>query len=70
MCLEWFPKAWKGDRKIYKSEDESRPSKQQHCWDQLEHWEESWRPEKACCHSDSCERPSANPNVKNSQGVS
>ena len=23
------------------------------------YWEESWRLEKTCCHSDSCEKPSA-----------
>ena len=29
--------------------------------------EESWRPEESCCHSDSCEKPSAYSGVKNSQ---
>ena len=37
-------------------------------WDQSEYWEESWRLE-TCYHSDSSERPFANANVKNSQGV-
>ena len=30
---------------------------------------ESWRPEETCSHSNSSERPSANTDVKNSQGV-
>ena len=29
----------------------------------------SWRPEETCNHSDSCEIPSANAGIKNSQGV-
>ena len=45
------------------------PNYIQHCWDQLEYWEESWRLEETCCHSDPSERPSANADVKNSQGV-
>ena len=32
----------------------------QHCWDQVEYWEESWRPEETFHHSSSSERPSAN----------
>ena len=31
-----------------------------------EYWEESWRLEESCCHSNSSERPSANADVKNS----
>ena len=46
-----------------------RQSKLQHWWDQLEYWEESWRLEENCCHSDSSEKPSDNADVKNSQGV-
>ena len=34
-----------------------------------EYWEESWRLEETCCHSDSCERPSANADEKNSQSA-
>ena len=34
-----------------------------------EYWEESWRHEETCCHSDSSEWPSANADGKNSQGV-
>ena len=34
-----------------------------------EYWEESWRLEETCCHSNSCERPSANADVKNTQGI-
>ena len=29
-------------------------------------WEESWRLEEICCHSDSSEKPSANADVKKS----
>ena len=37
-------------------------SKLHHCWERLEYWEESWRPEDTCGHSDSSERPPANDN--------
>ena len=30
-----------------------------------EYWEKSWRIEETCCHSNSCEKPSANAGVKN-----
>ena len=33
-------------------------------WDQPEYWEESWRTEKTCCHSNSSEKPSAEVDVK------
>ena len=46
-----------------------RPSKPQHYWEQTEYWEESWRFEETCCHSNSREKPSAKADVKNSQGV-
>ena len=39
------------------------------CWERPESWEESWRLEETCCHSDSSEKPSANADVKNSKGV-
>ena len=39
-------------------ENEERLSKQQHCWDKPEYWEESWRLQKTCCHSNSSEKPS------------
>ena len=39
----------------------------QHYWDRLEYWEESWRFEETCCHSNDSERPSVNAGVKNSQ---
>ena len=32
----------------------------------IEYWEESWRLEETCCHSDSSEKPSASAGVKNS----
>ena len=38
-------------------------------WNRLEYWEESWRLEETCYHSVSSERPSANTDVKNSQGI-
>ena len=31
------------------------------------YWEESWRLEETCCHSNSNEKPSANADVKNSK---
>ena len=40
-----------------------------HCWERPEYWEESWRLEESCCHSNISERPSVNANVKNSKGV-
>ena len=53
-----------GKRKIWKSEEELRPSRILHCCNLPEYSEESWRPEETCCHSDSSERPSANADVK------
>ena len=49
--------------------NEWRPFKLQHYWERPEYWEESWRLEENCCHSNFNERPSANADVKNSQGV-
>ena len=46
-----------------------RPSKQQHYWERSEYWEESWRLEETCCHSNSSGRPSTGADVKNSKGV-
>ncbi len=40
---------------------------QQYYWKRPEYWEESWRPEETCCHSNSSERPSAYADVKNSK---
>ena len=34
-----------------------------------ESWDESWRLEETCCHSNSGEKLSANTDVKNSKGV-
>ena len=47
-------------RKKWKLEEESRPSKLQHCWDRPEYWEEPWGFEETCCHSAPSGRPSAN----------
>ena len=49
------------------SEDKWRPSKLQHCWDQSEYLEESWRLEVTWCHSDSRGTTSAYAAVKNSK---
>ena len=46
-----------------------RLSKLQYCWNRPKYREESWRIKKTCCHSDSSGKPSANGDVKNSQGV-
>ena len=61
------PKAWKGDWKNWKSEEELRSSKLWHCWEQPEYREESWRSEDSCSHSS--ERQPTNAGAKNSQGV-
>ena len=44
--------------------DEWRPSKLLHYGEQPENWEESWRLEETCCHSNSSERPSADTDMK------
>ena len=46
-----------------------RLSKRQHCWGRPEYWDECWRLEETCSHSNSSEKPSANTDVKNSKGV-
>ena len=48
-------------------EDEWRPSKLQHYWERAEYWEEFWRLEETCCHSNFSEKLSADTDVKNSQ---
>ena len=58
---------WFRDWRTWKWEEEWRPSKLQHYWDRLEYWEESWRLEESCCHSNSSGKPSANAGLKNSQ---
>ena len=57
------------DWKSWKSGDEFRPSRLQHCWNQPEYWEKSWKPKEICCHLESSEISPANAGVKNSQGV-
>ena len=67
MNCKWC--AWRfglGAGTVGNSEEEKRPSKWRYCWDRLEYWEESWKPEEICCHSDSSERPSAIAAAKNS----
>ena len=44
-----------------------KTSKLQHYWDRPEYWKESWRLGETCCHSNSCEKPSANASMKNLQ---
>ena len=48
-------------------ENEWRPFKLQHYWEQPEYWEESWRLEETCCHSNSSEKLSAKTDMKNFQ---
>ena len=67
--LEWFPKTWTGDWKIWKTEEESGPSSLQHCWEWPEYWEESWWPGETWSDSSFSESPSVNTGVKNLQGV-
>ena len=55
--------------RIWKLEDEWRLSKLQHYWERLEYWEESWRLEETCCHSNFCGKLSAGADVKNSKGM-
>ena len=45
------------------------PSKLQNCWDRPEYYEESWRLEETCCHSDSSERILPNAGLENSPKV-
>ena len=47
-----------------------RLSKLQHCWDRPEYWEEPWKLEETCYHSNSSEKLSANAGVKNSHNIS
>ena len=46
------PSVSKKEEKNWRLEEGSRPSRPQHCWNQLEYWEESWRSKETCCHSD------------------
>ena len=55
MDLEQSPKVSRKNRWYKKSKEESRPTRLQHCWGRLNYYEECWRPEETCCHSDSSE---------------
>ena len=44
--------------------DEWKSSKLLDYWERPEYWEQSWKIEGTCCHSNSSERPSANADVK------
>ena len=61
---EWLVKGL-GDLEI----TSGGPSTLLYYWDQPEYWDESWRFEETCCHSNFSERPSANAGVENSQRV-
>ena len=66
--LQWGTISKRWCEKLSKewNNNEWRPSKLQHSWERPEYWEESWRLEKTCCHSNSSERPSALADIKNS----
>ena len=54
---ERFPNSSKNkDWGNWRSEEESRQPRLQHCYDQLEYSEESWKPEDTCCPFDSSEK--------------
>ena len=57
------------DWMTWRLEEERRLSKLHHYWERPDYWEESWRLEDTCCHSDFSERPSVDADVKNSGGV-
>ena len=59
MLLVQLPKDWYKKWRTWKWEDEWRLSKLLLCWDRPEYFEESWKLEKTCCHSNSSEKPSA-----------
>ena len=63
------PKDYYRDWRTWKMGDEWRSSKQQHYWKRSEYWEESWRLEETCCHSNSSEKTLAKIDVKNTQVV-
>ena len=50
-------------------EDESKPSRQQHCWYCPEYWKEFLRSEVICCYTDCSERLSINEGWKNRNSV-
>ena len=54
------------DWRTWNLADEWRPSKLQHYWERPEYWEESWRLEETCSHSNPSERPSPDAVVKSS----
>ena len=60
MIFEWLWKDWENQT----SEEETRPSKSQCCFDRLEYIEESVRPEENSCHSEFSEESSAETDAK------
>ena len=63
--MERFPKTEEKDSRNWRLGKESIPSRPQNRYDQIEYWEESWRPEETCCHSDFSEKTSIKTIVKN-----
>ena len=51
VLLVQSPKDYLKDWRIWRLEDEWRPSKLQHYWEQPEYWEESCRLEETFCYS-------------------
>ena len=68
MHLEQSSRACKGIWRNWRSEEGSRPYRPQYCSDQQEYIEEyieeTRRPEKICCHSDSSEKTPVNTGMK------
>ena len=69
MLLVQSLKDYWWDWRTLRLEDEWRPSKQHYHWERPESWEESWRLGEICCYLNFGERPSANGEMKNYQGV-
>ena len=56
-----------GTKTLSKGLNDLEVGGRQYFWERPEYWEESWRLEETCCHSNSNERPSANADVKKSK---
>ena len=74
VYISWFVllvqslKEYLIDWGTWRWEDEWTPSKLQHYWEWPEYWEEYWRHEETCSHSNSSEWPLTKADVKNCQG--
>ena len=60
-ALETVPE---GDWRNWYSDEESRPSRRQHCWARPEYSKGSWRREETCSHSNSNARSPNNAGIK------